>query len=421
MDFQGTLPTRVGRTTYIYDNAGRVTQTIRRRISKKPLVHRFYYATNDQPVGFTSSDEPGVGYRYLYDPLGRRVAKEQVNTETGETITRTVYSYVGHQLVAQQTTQSTDASRAQSGSPLPREGEGYVWTLDPTTGELTGQVTLNARGVNAFEQLSTAAGRSDALTYRGRALKSRFSLIMSDLAGSPQELIDPDTGVITGHARQSLYGIRRWYGEDVSPLLYAGQYLDSESGWAYNRFRFYDPSAGIYNAQDPLGVFPSLGSAQAYVSHAAHEIDFLGLYKQVKDEELQKHLDTMTPNQKGTLGEDIAMQLFDNEFNPDKPRGEPYYVGDQKRIPDLTLNNGSIVEAKFHRNLNRGHWPQFEDALKEVRSKGDPNARYYVVVPPETHLSKPLRDEISANPDLVLVRLTESEIAGASGSRAIME
>ena len=109
---------------------------------------------------------------------------------------------------------------------------------------------------------------------------------MSDLAGSPQELIDPDTGAVTGHARQSLYGIRRWYGDDVSPLLYADQYLDYESGWAYNRFRFYDPSAGIYNAQDPLGVLPSLGSAQAYVSHAAHEIDFLGLYKQVKDQDL---------------------------------------------------------------------------------------------------------------------------------------
>ncbi|MGC7560390.1 RHS repeat-associated core domain-containing protein [Pasteurella sp. PK-2025] len=29
-------------------------------------------------------------------------------------------------------------------------------------------------------------------------------------------------------------------------LLFAGQYSDSESGWVYNRFRYYDPESGNY-------------------------------------------------------------------------------------------------------------------------------------------------------------------------------
>ncbi|WP_083280100.1 RHS repeat-associated core domain-containing protein [Corynebacterium sp. HMSC29G08] len=79
-------------------------------------------------------------------------------------------------------------------------------------------------------------------------------------------------------ANQTLYGQRTWQGHSFSPLLYAGQYLDAESGWAYNRYRYYHPHAGVYNAQDPLGLAPRLASAQGYVDHAAHWYDYLGLH-----------------------------------------------------------------------------------------------------------------------------------------------
>ena len=59
--------------------------------------------------------------------------------------------------------------------------------------------------------------------------------------------------------------------------MFAGQYEDAESGWAYNRFRYYNPTLGAYNAQDPLGLAPRLASAQGYVDHAAHWVDVLGL------------------------------------------------------------------------------------------------------------------------------------------------
>ena len=83
------------------------------------------------------------------------------------------------------------------------------------------------------------------------------SSLVTDLTGSPQELIHPTTGNIVGTARHSLYGTRTWTGDETSPLLFAGQYLDDESGWAYNRFRYYHPDAGIYNAQDPPRCCPT--------------------------------------------------------------------------------------------------------------------------------------------------------------------
>lgn len=52
-------------------------------------------------------------------------------------------------------------------------------------------------------------------------MDAAFYALVADLAGAPQELIDPDDG--------------------------------SVAGWVYNRFRFYDPWSGVNGSQDPFG------------------------------------------------------------------------------------------------------------------------------------------------------------------------
>ena len=104
-----------------------------------------------------------------------------------------------------------------------------------------------------------------------------FYALVGDLAGAPQEIIDPHTGRVEGRVIQSLYGQRAWVGSVSSPLLFAGQFVDAESGWAYNRFRFYSPVLAGFNAQDPLGLAPRIASAQGYVDHAAYWVDIPGL------------------------------------------------------------------------------------------------------------------------------------------------
>ena len=173
-----------------------------------------------------------------------------------------MFTHTGNQLAAVTTTiDTTDPARV---------GEGYVWTTDPATGDTHGQIALTTRD-NTDTPVNPAAGWSQA------RVDATFYALVCDLAGAPQELINTTTGVVEGHTTQTLYGKRTWSGRCTSPLLFAGQYEDAESGWAYNRFRYYNPTLGAYNAQDPLGLAPRLASAQGYVDHAAHWVDFFGL------------------------------------------------------------------------------------------------------------------------------------------------
>ena len=187
---------RVGRTTYTYDNTGRVIRTVTKRLSRKPLVHEFFYATNEQPIGFFSSDNKQVGWRYIYDSYGRRVAKEAINTTTGEVTHRTVFTHIGNQLVAETVTDTTKNSSV-------------------TTAHGGGHPENNLDDVETVEQALVDA---------------QFFTLVTHLAGSPQDIINPTTGDIAGLARHSLYSTRTWTGKQTSPLLFAGQNMDAQSG-----------------------------------------------------------------------------------------------------------------------------------------------------------------------------------------------
>ncbi|WP_262922085.1 DUF1308 domain-containing protein [Hymenobacter cellulosivorans] len=61
------------------------------------------------------------------------------------------------------------------------------------------------------------------------------------------------------------------------PFLYQGQYEDTETGLYYNRFRYYDPEAGSYISQDPIGLGGGLSGLYSYVHDPAVWTDPLGL------------------------------------------------------------------------------------------------------------------------------------------------
>jgi RHS repeat-associated protein len=54
----------------------------------------------------------------------------------------------------------------------------------------------------------------------------------------------------------NVYGeLRNVVGEKAAcPFRWPGQYEDEETGLYYNRFRYYDPEAGEYVSQDPIGL-----------------------------------------------------------------------------------------------------------------------------------------------------------------------
>ena len=162
---------------------------------------------------------------------------------------------------------------------------GRVWVTDPVSGVMVGQLNLHQTtggvaagvasggvtgGVVAGDTADGSAG--GVCGWSQHQVDAVFYALVADLAGAPQELIDPDDGSVAGWVTQSLYGRRCWRGVD-SPLLFIGQYEDQESGWVYNRFRFYDPWSGVYGSQDPLGVTPNPATPQGYVGNPVLWVD----------------------------------------------------------------------------------------------------------------------------------------------------
>ena len=310
--YGGTMPRQVGRTKFTYDKAGRVTQTVTKRLSKKPLVKHFYYDNGTQPVGYEDSDHPGVGWRYLYDGVCRRVGKEQINTTTGEVTSRVMFLHEGDVLFGEYHAVNTMNPHMV--------GSAVLWPTDPGTGEILGQITINTTGSmtgqdggNGYypggnggstgadnsaddpyyqhnnphggysdglyhhDDSTTGDGAGGVLGWPQQRVDAVFYSMVCDLAGAPKELINPTTGEVVGYATYTLFGKRHWAGMVSTPLLFTGQYEDTESGWVYNRFRYYDPHAGVYNAQDPLGLLANLGTAQGYVTNPVIWVDVLGL------------------------------------------------------------------------------------------------------------------------------------------------
>ena len=64
--------------------------------------------------------------------------------------------------------------------------------------------------------------------------------------------------------------------EGFCHYLYQGQTLDSETGLAYNRFRYYSPEEGIYISQDPIGLDGGAAS-YGYVVDSNLYVDIWGL------------------------------------------------------------------------------------------------------------------------------------------------
>ena len=382
--YGGTMPHQVGRTKFTYDKAGRVTQTVTKRLSKKPLVKHFYYESGTQPVGYEDSDHPGVGWRYLYDGACRRVGKEQINTTTGEVTSRVMFLHEGDMLFGEYYAVNTMDPHVV--------GSARLWPADPGTGEILGQITINtnttgsvtgqdggngyypsgySEGTGAdnsaddpYSQHNNPNNGDDAggvLGWPQQRVDAVFYSMVCDLAGAPKELIDPATGEVVGYATYTLFGKRHWAGMVSTPLLFTGQYEDTESGWVYNRFRYYDPHAGVYNAQDPLGLLANLGTAQGYVTNPVTWVDVLGLQScenNRENNELKEKLERERGQHDGTVPLD---HIIDSRIKKGKIYGGHSWT-QRKDIAEKLANK----EAELPPG-GKTFFPEFKDGDEGLR------------------------------------------------------
>ncbi|MFD5322024.1 DUF6531 domain-containing protein [Streptomyces sp. NPDC127098] len=217
--FDGTRLTRAGGVRYEYDATGRVTLRQRTRLSRKPESWRYEWDAEDRLTAVTTPD--GTRWRYHYDPLGRRIAKERLDADGG-VVERTDFVWSGTTLVEQTST----------GGPHGRLAT-LTWDYQ---GELpVGQTESSLRG----------------------EIDRRFYAIVTDLVGAPTELVD-ETGTIAWQARRTLWGHSAHPdATTATPLRFPGQYADDETGWHYNLLRHYDPAVARYTSPDPLGLTPA--------------------------------------------------------------------------------------------------------------------------------------------------------------------
>jgi RHS repeat-associated protein len=245
-EYSGTVITRAGDVRYEHDQVGRVILRQHVRLSRKPDTWHYEWDADDRLTGVTTPD--GVRWHYLYDPLGRRIAKQRLDSD-GEVTEHTSFTWDGP-FVAEQATFS-------------RQAPDQLLTWDYRPGSFTPLV-------QAEHWRHAPQGQID----------QRFYAIVTDLIGSPAELVSPD-GALAGHQQQTLWGSTYWHGVST-PLRFQGQYHDSETGLHYNNQRYYDPATGRYLTPDPLGLTPS-PNPHAYVCNPTLRTDPLGLspYKEV--------------------------------------------------------------------------------------------------------------------------------------------
>ena len=246
--YDGLLLRTAGRTHYEYDDAGQLIRVLRRTLSGRRLTWAYTWNSLGQLTGAETPD--GTRWRYVYDPLGRRRAKQRVD-EAGDTVEETRFDW-DETRIAQQTTSTP-------------HGEARVLTWDYEPG--------NYRPAVQREQIW--AGTAEQRSY-----DQRFYAIVTDLVGTPAELVDTD-GRIAWHRTADLWGatITAPDAETDCPLRFPGQYFDEESGLHYNLHRYYDPETGSYVSADPLGIDPK-ANPRTYVGNPLTQLDPLGLTQQ---------------------------------------------------------------------------------------------------------------------------------------------
>ncbi|MEU0149996.1 putative T7SS-secreted protein [Streptomyces sp. NPDC006288] len=256
-NYTGTTITRAGDVRFEHDALGRVILRRKTRLSRKPDIWRYTWDTENRLTSVTTPD--GTSWRYRYDPLGRRTAKQRM-ADDGESVVEEVRFTWDGLTLCEQTSHGPDQLN-------------------------TVALTWDHRGHTPLaqtERLLTPDGRQNEIDRR-------FFAIATDLIGTPTELID-EAGDIAWRSRSTLWGTTAWArdGSTYTPLRFPGQYYDPETGLHYNYFRHYDPETGRYTSPDPLGLAPAPNPV-GYVDNPNTVSDPLGLMpKYTKEEKAQK-------------------------------------------------------------------------------------------------------------------------------------
>ncbi|EFE7875704.1 RHS repeat protein, partial [Escherichia coli] len=289
---------------YRYDRHGRLTEktdlipegVIR---TDDERTHQYHYDSQHRLVHYTRTQyaEPLVESRYLYDPLGRRVAKRVWRRERDLTgwmsLSRkpevTWYGWDGDRLTTIQNDRTRIQTIYQPGSftPLIRvetatgelaktQRRSLADTLQQSGGEDGGSVVFPPVLVQMLDRLESEI-LADRVSEESRRWLASCGLTVEQMQNQMDPVYTPARKIHLYHcdhrglplALISTEGTTAWYAEydewgnqlnEENPhqlqqlIRLPGQQYDEESGLYYNRHRYYDPLRGRYITQDPIGL-----------------------------------------------------------------------------------------------------------------------------------------------------------------------
>ncbi|EZC90723.1 rhsA, partial [Escherichia coli O157:H7 str. K5602] len=289
---------------YRYDRHGRLTEktdlipegVIR---TDDERTHRYHYDSQHRLVHYTRTqyEEPLVESRYLYDPLGRRVAKRVWRRERDLTgwmsLSRkpqvTWYGWDGDRLTTIQNDRTRIQTIYQPGSftPLIRvetatgelaktQRRSLADALQQSGGEDGGSVVFPPVLVQMLDRLESEI-LADRVSEESRRWLASCGLTVAQMQSQMDPVYTPARKIHLYHcdhrglplALISKEGATEWCAEydewgnllnEENPhqlqqlIRLPGQQYDEESGLYYNRHRYYDPLQGRYITQDPIGL-----------------------------------------------------------------------------------------------------------------------------------------------------------------------
>ena len=254
-------------TTYYYDELGNL---IHRELADGE-VQNYFYDLHDQLVKAEIFKKDGTKetWSYSYDALGRRIGKGRL--KDGEV------------------------------SDGLEEETGFVWDGSHLLQEVhsDGRYTYIYTDPGSYEPLAQVR---DWTTEDGES-RQQTHYFHCDQIGIPREMTDKDGNLLwfgnyTGWGR--LKEETKVTDSAYQPFRLQNQYADRETGLHYNFFRYYEPDAGRFVNQDPIGLWGG-DNLYRFSSNIQIWIDPLGLAcipnpNRKNDEDLARRIDKLSDN-----------------------------------------------------------------------------------------------------------------------------
>ncbi|WP_254614952.1 RHS repeat-associated core domain-containing protein [Burkholderia pyrrocinia] len=313
-DAHGNLvrKTEPGGVTWLYDYDA--AHRLRRadRYAKPPVANEI--GRGEYEAGGWASDpgtvRPELRVSFTYDAFGRRRLKD-VGRKDGS-IDRTVFTWDGDVLlmeerfhipppqpgererVTHRPTQVVredpdDAYAVPVAQRMHTFGERYQWQGASLYLHEPGTFVPLARLDETLVEAAFIATGMDGRFVQVPA-KTRHATLFyqNDHLGTPQELVD-ESGKVVWLGRYRAWGGEKTVWREVperneagNPIRFQGQYHDDETELHYNRYRYYDPTAGRFISKDPIGLTGGI-NVYRYAPNPVGWIDPLGLAKTTCD------------------------------------------------------------------------------------------------------------------------------------------